>query len=210
MSKRISLIFFLVLCCATFGFSQIRVACIGNSITKGYGLPKPEVYCYPAVLGKMLGKDYQVKNYGVSARTMLLKGDLPWMKEPQFRDVLKYNPQIVIIKLGTNDSKEQNWAHSSEFKKDMETLIILLQSLPAKPQIYLCYPIPAGENTMGIRESVIANEIIPMIKSVADEYNLKVIDLHTDMPEKYYSPDNVHPNMYGAKYIAEKVYDAIK
>ena len=158
MSKRISLIFFLVLCCATFGFSQIRVACIGNSITKGYGLPKPEVYCYPAVLGKMLGKDYQVKNYGVSARTMLLKGDMPWMKEPQFRDVLKYNPQIVIIKLGTNDSKEQNWAHSSEFKKDI----------------------------------------------------LKVIDLHTDMPEKYYSPDNVHPNMYGAKYIAEKVYDAIK
>ena len=55
----------------------IRVACIGNSITDGHGIDMAPSQGYPAQLQRMLGKDYWVKNFGVSGRTMLNKGDQP-------------------------------------------------------------------------------------------------------------------------------------
>ena len=48
----------------------IRVACIGNSITDGFGIDMASAYGYPAELQKLLGKDYWVKNFGVSSRTL--------------------------------------------------------------------------------------------------------------------------------------------
>ncbi|MBO5015861.1 MAG: alpha/beta hydrolase fold domain-containing protein, partial [Bacteroidaceae bacterium] len=87
----------------------IRVACIGNSITDGSGIDMASQHGYPAILQQKLGKDYWVKNFGVSGRTMLNKGDRPYMNELAWRDALAFQPDIVIIKLGTNDSKPQNW-----------------------------------------------------------------------------------------------------
>ncbi len=121
----------------------IKIACIGNSITYGVGTRNPAKDSYPAVLGQMLGDGYEVRNFGVSARTMLMKGDHPYMKEERYRQALAYNPDIVTIKLGTNDTKPQNWRYKSDFKKDMETMIRTIRALPSKPEIYLCYPIPA-------------------------------------------------------------------
>ena len=59
----------------------IRVACIGNSITDGNAVDLSDINAYPGQLQKLLGKDYWVKNYGVSARTMLNSGDHPYMKD---------------------------------------------------------------------------------------------------------------------------------
>ena len=115
----------------------IKIACIGNSITYGVGTRNPAKDSYPAVLGQMLGDGYEVRNFGVSARTMLMKGDHPYMKEERYRQALAYNPDIVTIKLGTNDTKPQNWRYKSDFKKDMETMIRTIRALPSKPEIYL-------------------------------------------------------------------------
>ena len=89
----------------------VRVACIGNSITDGHGIDMATAYGYPALLQKKLGSDYWVKNFGVSGRTMLNKGDFPYMNEVAWKDALAFKPDIVIIKLGTNDSKPQNWQY---------------------------------------------------------------------------------------------------
>ena len=94
----------------------IRVACIGNSITDGHGIEMASQYGYPALLQKALGSDYWVKNFGVSGRTMLNKGDVPYMNEQAWRDAQAFQPDIAIIKLGTNDTKPQNWKYSAEFK----------------------------------------------------------------------------------------------
>ena len=83
----------------------VRVACIGNSITFGAGIKNRSRDSYPSVLARMLGDNYWVKNFGVSARTMLNKGDHPYMNEPAYKNALAFNPNIVVIKLGTNDSK---------------------------------------------------------------------------------------------------------
>ena len=111
----------------------IRVACIGNSITEGFGIDMCGAYGYPAELQKILGKDYWVKNFGVSARTMLNKGDYPYMNELAWQDAQAFKPDVVIIKLGTNDSKPENWQYGAEFRQDLEQMILTLRPDLAQP-----------------------------------------------------------------------------
>ena len=107
----------------------VRVACIGNSITFGAGIKNRSRDSYPSVLARMLGDSYWVKNFGVSARTMLNKGDHPYMNEPAYKNALAFNPNIVVIKLGTNDSKSFNWKYKADFMKDAQTMIDALSLL---------------------------------------------------------------------------------
>ena len=173
----------------------IRVACIGNSITDGHGIDLAPRNGYPAQLQRILGNGYNVKNFGVSARTMLNKGDYPYMNELAWRDALAFKPDIVIIKLGTNDSKPENWQYNADFRKDLEQMITTLSpslgqpakkgkkrekglaNVPAAPKIYLCTPIPAFKSTWNINDSVIVNGIIPIQKEVAAKYGLQIIDI---------------------------------
>ena len=112
----------------------VKVACIGNSITDGHGIDVATQFGYPALLQQMLGDNYWVKNFGVSARTMLNKGDNPYMNEMAWKDAVAFNPDIVIIKLGTNDSKPQNWQYGAEFKNDLKQMITTLRPDLAQPQ----------------------------------------------------------------------------
>ena len=177
----------------------VRVACIGNSITFGAGIKNRSRDSYPSVLARMLGDNYWVKNFGVSARTMLNKGDHPYMNEPAYKNALAFNPNIVVIKLGTNDSKSFNWKYKADFMKDAQTMINAFKGLPSQPKIYLCYPSKAYLTGDGINDDIISKEIIPMIKKLAKKNDLSVIDLHTamdGMPELF--PDRIHPNEKGA------------
>ena len=96
----------------------IRVACVGDSITFGAGVGDREKNSYPAVLGRLLGEKWQVKNFGVSGATMLNKGDKPYTKQKAFAAALEFKPNVVLIKLGTNDSKPQNWKFKADFAAD--------------------------------------------------------------------------------------------
>lgn len=191
--------------------NAIRVACIGNSITFGSGIKNRDRDSYPAVLGRMMGDAFWVKNFGVSARTLLQKGDYPYMKGQAFQAALAFNPNIVVIKLGTNDSKSFNWKYKADFMKDYQTLLDAFKALPSKPKIYLCYPSKVYQIGSHITDDIISKEIIPMIKKVAKQNNLPIIDLHTAMdgiPQLF--PDRIHPNEEGAKIMAKAVYDALK
>ena len=192
--------------------NAVRVACIGNSITDGHGIGMAPVNGYPAVLQKKLGEGYLVKNFGVSARTMMNKGDLPYMNELAWRDAKAFNPNIVVIKLGTNDSKTHNWAHGAdEYRQSMQAMIDTLKALPSKPKIYLCSPIPAFKDSWTINDSVIVNGEMPIIKKLAKKNKCQFIDLHTsytygDMMLK----DGIHPNAKGAAKMADIIFDAIE
>ena len=188
----------------------VRVACIGNSITFGAGIKNRSRDSYPSVLARMLGDNYWVKNFGVSARTMLNKGDHPYMNEPAYKNALAFNPNIVVIKLGTNDSKTYNWKYKADFMKDAQNMINAFKGLPSQPKIYLCYPSKAYLTGDGINDDIISKEIIPMIKKLAKKNDLSVIDLHTamdGMPELF--PDRIHPNEKGAQVMAKAVYQSI-
>ncbi|MDR0892503.1 MAG: GDSL-type esterase/lipase family protein [Mediterranea sp.] len=188
----------------------VRIACVGNSITFGAGLSNPKHDSYPAVLGRLLGDGYWVKNFGVSGRTMLSKGDHPYVQEQEYQEALAFCPNIVVIQLGTNDSKPYNWVHKADFGKDMQAMVDAFKALPSQPKIYLCYPSKAYAVAYDIQDKVIVKEVIPIIKKLAKKNHLPLIDLHTAMggqPELF--PDHIHPNVAGAKVMAEAVCKGI-
>jgi lysophospholipase L1-like esterase len=191
----------------------VRVACIGNSITDGSGIDMAETFGYPAQLQKLLGKGYQVRNFGVGARTMLNKGDHPYMQEMAWRDALAFNPDVAIIKLGTNDSKPENWQFGAEFEQDMQQMIDSLKALPSRPRIFLCTPIPAYRVQWGINDSTIVNAIIPIIYNTAKRNACEVIDLHSlfrNDDDRQIQRDAIHPTEQGAGQMARLVSEAVR
>ena len=107
---------------AAFADKVVRVACVGDSITYGAGVADRGKNNYPKVLGRLLGPGYETRNFGVSGATLLKKGDRPYWKTSAFKAATEFKPDIVIIKLGTNDSKPQNWKHKAQYAADLAAL----------------------------------------------------------------------------------------
>jgi len=195
----------------------IRIACIGDSITYGASIKNRARDCYPAQLGRMLGENgtprgvshcgWQVRNFGVSGATLLKKGDLPYWNQQAFKDALAYNPNVVIIKLGTNDTKPQNWKYKDQFAADYADMIDRFAELPSSPRIWICRPVPAYGERWGISETRIKNEVIPLVDQIGRSRNVPVIDLYGPLSDKSeLFPDRIHPNAEGAYGIAKEIY----
>lgn len=185
-----------------------RIACIGTSITDGYVLPESQAY--PTQLRTYFNAPDNVLNYGVGGTTLLKKGDNSYWNAEKYTFALQWKPTVVIIEFGTNDSKKQNWVHKSEFKADYLALINTFRQLASSPKIYLCLPPPAFNQNFDIDPEVLRNEVTPLIREVAAENNLPLIDLYTPLagsPSLFV--DGIHPNAQGAVIIADVVYKAI-
>ena len=196
--------------------TAVRVACVGNSITDGAGIDMASAKGYPATLGRLLGPGYDVKNFGVSGRTMSLSGDRPYQNERAWRAGLEWQPEIVVIKLGTNDTKTINWEDKAEldFVSSLQVMVDSLRALPKSPRIVLCTPIKAFQTDWTIRDSVIVNRVIPMLQQFAEKNNLELVDLHTPFDDGvakgYMTPDLIHPNAKGATRMAEVIADQLR
>lgn len=190
--------------------SVIRVACVGDSITYGAGVENRAENNYPKVLGGLLGAGFETRNFGVSGATLMKKGDKAYWTQPEFVKVGAFKPDTVVIKLGTNDSKPQNWGFKENFADDLREMIDTFRDLPSKPKVWVCLPVPVYETKWGINEPVVSGEIIPIIRRVAREKGVPVIDLHQALsgkPELF--PDKIHPNAAGAAIIAATVKTAL-
>lgn len=190
---------------------KLKIACVGNSITYGAGINNQVRDAYPAVLGRLLGESYEVQNFGRSGATLLRKGNMPYWQTAEYANAKKFNPDIVVIKLGTNDSKSINKTYWSQFKTDLSNMVDTFRLLPSKPRIYLCIPVPAyNKGNFGISDSVLVKEIIPQLKKVAKRKKTELIDLRTALAEQSsLFPDYIHPNEGGAVLIAQSVAKAI-
>jgi acyl-CoA thioesterase I len=191
--------------------AKIKVACVGDSITAGVGAKDPKNR-YPAQLATLLGDNYEVKNYGNSGSTMLDDGDKPYKKQKSFTDAVSFAADIYIIKLGTNDSKPQNWPKKANFAPSTKSLVEAFQKANPKARIYLCTPVPViAQGNFGINNPVVHDEIIPLIKQTATELKLRLIDLYTALDNHPdFFPDRVHPNDDGAILIAKTVFEAVR
>lgn len=170
-----------------------------------------DIFGYPAQLQKKLGNGYIVKNFGIGGRTMLQKGDYPYMKEQAWKDAQGFLPDIVVIKLGTNDSKPKNWQYGSEFATDMQHMLDTLKALPTHPRIIMATPIPALNSTGTISQEALTAEICPLIKKMAKDNKCELIDFQTlfQTTEGMMSGDGIHPTTKGAGQMAEIVFQAI-
>ncbi|MGC8802543.1 MAG: GDSL-type esterase/lipase family protein [Bacteroidales bacterium] len=193
----------------------VRFGFIGNSITIGTGLTSPQTECYPAQIGVLLASKYgdtcEVRNFAVSGRTMLRKGDFPIWNELDFRRALNYAPDILFVLLGTNDSKPQNWdTYGNEFLTDYRAMLDTFRWRNPHVKFIVCLPPPAFDVVWGIRDSVIKNHIIPLVDSVARLYDALLIDFYTPLLDSAaLFPDKIHPNARGARAMAEIAFDRI-
>jgi len=190
--------------------SPIRVACVGDSITYGSGIKDREHNSYPAQLGALLGSQWEVRNFGVSGSTLLKKGDRPYWTQSAYRNAMAFEPDVVVIMLGTNDSKPQNWAHQEEFAQDYVALVQSFQALASQPRIWVCRPVPVFRDYWGITAKTVNDEIIPDVDTVAAQTGVQVIDLHVALDGKAaLFPDGIHPNAAGASVMAETIDRAL-
>lgn len=207
--KTMKLLIILLLTCLSHTLTaQIKIACIGNSITSGAG-PDRLKNAYPGQLGNLLGKKYEVKNFAVSGRTLLSKGNFPYINEQEYKDALAFLPDVVTIKLGTNDTKPVNWIYKEDFEKDYTALIQSFKNLSSKPRIILFTPVTVFTNKVaGIDSVIMRNEVLPLVKNIAQKNNVELLDLWTPTythPELFY--DGVHPNYAGANYLAHIIFN---
>lgn len=188
-----------------------KIACVGNSITYGSGIKNRDSFSYPVQLNHMLGDHFEVRNFGVSGRTLLKKGDHPYWKEDAFRQVQAWAPDVIVIMLGTNDTKPWNWKYGDQFESDYQDLLETFKNLPSHPKIWAALPVPVfGANKYSIRDSVIKVEI-PMIKRAARREKVHLLNLYKALkPYGKYFPDNVHPDKDGAYYLAKAVYQKVR
>lgn len=186
----------------------INVACVGDSITAGYGLSDPGTQSYPAQLQVILGSGYTVGNFGRSGATALKRSDNTYWNSSQYRASINSSPDIVVIMLGTNDSKSWNW-NAANFDSDYRALIAKYQGLRSHPRVYICLIPPVYvPNAFGTTfdPSFIQNTVVPAISTIATEAGVTLIDNNTPLlnhPELF--NDGVHPNTQGAGVIANMV-----
>ena len=203
----LSLIALSVVLCSS---KPVKVACLGDSITYGYGIEDRENQSYPAVLSRMLGADYDVRNFGVCAATLLREGDKPYIGEQAYADAKAFLPDIVTIMLGTNDTKPQNSVHAEDFQRNLGDMISDLQALPSHPRIYVCAPPKVYPNRFDIVDDVLSGTYCGKLKETAAWRWLEFVDTYSLLasdPENLYV-DGVHPGVAGAQLLAEKIYDA--
>lgn len=194
---------------------QIRVACVGDSITYGHGIQSWPKNNYPVVLQGLLGEGYHVRSFGVSGRAVQDTADQPYRALEHYRESLAYDADILVFMMGTNDSKPENWMGAEAFQT---ALVDLLDDYHGD-QVILCTPAEAYF-AEGFTESVtshdiqpaIVDEIADIVRGVAADRGCTLLDIHTLTEEnpQWFAKDGVHPDNAGAAAIAQAVCQAIE
>lgn len=198
---------------------DIRVACVGDSITYGALIPNWYFNNYPRQLDELLGEGYHVANFGATDRTASSTGDNPYTDEKIYRESLSFQPDIVVLMLGTNDAKPHNWPGKKQFEREYEKLVDSYLKLESDPTVFIAYP----PSIFYVKDMKMGPEVFEAVKDtmeeereivykIADKKGLQIIDMHTFTaahPE-WFRHDGVHPDAEGAKAIAERVYDHVK
>ena len=194
--------------------AAINISCVGDSITYGAFVSYDQTY--PAKLQTLLGPAYTVNNFGVSGTCALTHSDNPYWScsafTPSHGSPSWPVPDVVIIMLGSNDSKPQNWQYGTNFIHDYTRLIATYTNLSTHPRVLLCTPPPVyGTNVYLIDPIVVATNIAPDIRQVGASLGLQVVDMQSLLaghPEWF--PDYVHPNASGTTVMAAIVYTALQ
>lgn len=145
------------------------IVCFGDSNTHGYdsstGGRFDHEHRYPCLLGSILGKEYLIREEGLSGRTTVFE-------DPLFEGLcglsaiapilLTHEPvALLTIMLGTNDVKERFGVNAENIAKGMERLVKKAMSvtdawLNQKPNILIIAP-PAIEK--GYENTSVGNEM---------------------------------------------------
>ncbi len=189
----------------------IKIGCVGDSNTYGAEASNRSLYAWPVQIRSMLGDEYETQNFGVNGALMMDHLDDAWKNKTAYSQNKAYDPDIIIIALGTNDSKDNYW-NAIRFKESYINLINEFKSYPADPEIYMAIPIKAYSNSWQINDATIRQSVIPVMKEISKEMGLPLIDLYaaTNDIAGLMASDGIHPKDEGLKIMARKIADIMQ
>ena len=191
---------------------RIRVAAVGDSNTYGYGVlfDHCATNSYPAQLESMLGDRYQVLNYGLIGRTLLSSGDQPYTKSGFFKVSQQVEPGVVLIMLGTNDSKPSNWRPAA-YRRQLVAFVQTYQRLSSHPRVYLLTPpVAAAHNQYAVDPDIVDQQVTPDVEAAAKTTGATLVDVHAATAKDLsHFKDGVHPDAFGYRVIARAVAAAM-
>lgn len=188
-----------------------KVACVGASITYGQTLGNREEECYPAVLQRLLGSGYEVRNFGRSGAGIWHGGYAPYTITEEYKNAVAYGAEIIIVCLGTNDVIYPTDHHlEDELVSDYKSLLDdLTEHSPENAKVLLAKipPVPC----MFKDDDKPVQVINKAVEITANEFGAELLDFYEPFRtrEGLFS-DGVHPNKDGAELIAIMVYNRLK
>lgn len=205
----------------TVDFSDISIACLGDSITEAANLSDQEdykQYAYPARLKEKLGAE-SVVNLGIGGSSI----GRYW--ENAFVDRYREIPQdtdLIVVMGGTNDGFCMNQEELGTMQErkprtfigDLDELLKGLKENYPQAKVVLVTPLPNVLHDILRKERdylLPQKTIVSTMKTLAGEYGIPVIDLYNsnildthDAAVIYnYMPDGVHCNADGYTLLAE-------
>jgi lysophospholipase L1-like esterase len=185
--------------------AAVKVACVGDSITASSSR-------YPTWLGQNLGTAYEVRNFGVSGTTMLKATSTPYWNTTNFTASSSYLPDIVIIMLGTNDSKTFNWGpFGSQYETDYRAMVNHYRGLSSRPVVYVMTSPPCFNFSGSYQPNVIANEIVPTVRRISSSMSAPLVEIFEPMKDHpEYFGDGTHPTTEGSQLIASIVNKVVR
>ena len=207
--KKMFLTALLMVCVTIINATEVkRVACIGNSITKGSWLTHPERDSYPAVLQRMLGSKWEVSNWAVSGACISPECKNVYMQSDSYTQVKKSHPAVIAIFLGHDDARKPNQAHLGQFADGLKLMVNDLKKSCPTSRIILMTPTKVSSKGWDNDDNAIREQVIPAIQKVAQELGVSYLDVYTTADSRHY-PDGVHPDANGAGGVAAALYTAI-
>lgn len=202
-------------------FSQMKITCLGDSITAASNLENEEdytQYSYPSVLGELLGAG-EVVNLGIGGSSIgRYWADAYVERYTQIPE----DSDIIIVMGGTNDGfcvsdnefGNLNVRAQYTFCGDLNELMKGLRENYPQAVIFFATPLPnvLHDYLMSEKEYLLPQRYFAdAIRTIAREYGIETIDLynsnildsHDANVVAQYMPDGVHGNHVGYRIIAE-------
>lgn len=211
MLRRLLILLITVVALHAADQAPIRVACIGDSITFGYGDEKGSNY--PLRLQRALGDGWQVKNFGIPGSHLSATDTKAYVAQAAWASAKAFAPQVAVVMLGTNDALSPKLPTTAPtLTQDLVQMVTDLRSLESKPLVVICLPCFIGDPG---NERKLENDVLPQITAAATQAEALLLDLHTaskqtggQEPAAFFV-DRLHPAAVGHKLIAETVQRAL-
>ena len=205
---------------------RIKVACIGDSITYGFGLADRASESYPAQLQQMLDEKspgrYEVRNFGSSGRGIYLdsmrgaeKRGFRWM--PEHRAAVAWRPDVVICNLGINDCGEYIKEHTGErrrgqFADEYAALLGDYRKANEQSKFYIwtkLSPLAEGQRFYRSPEPFLMQADLEKVAMKMRAFGIDMQEPLREKMDEIFVRDKIHPNAEGARIIAETTFKAL-
>ena len=184
--------------------TKTKVACIGDSLTRGYLLE--DAQSYPAQLQQLLGAQYEVRNFGHTSSYVIDDGPVEYRNTEDYTAVIQYDADILIFMFGANDVGAYNFT-PLYFQNQYRELIDSFRQTKKHPKIYLIIAPDSRDLHFGLIQ-----QTIQPVMTLGQQLPATVINpyyLFLGHPEDYLS-DGLH--LTGTAYgkLAQLVYQAMQ